>query len=61
MSDFLVAIGLVLVIEGLLYAALPDAMKHMMIRVITMPSWNVRFGGLFAMLLGVVIVYFVRS
>ena len=30
MSDLIIAIGLVLVIEGLLYAAFPDRMKKMM-------------------------------
>ena len=61
MSDFLVAIGLVLVLEGLVYAAFPDLMKRMIFEVLTLPSNALRSGGLIAMLIGVVIVYLIRG
>ena len=60
MSDFIVAVGLVLVIEGLLYAVAPDAMKRMMEQVMTIPATTLRGAGLVAMAVGVVIVYLVR-
>ncbi len=52
MSDFLVAIGLVLVLEGLVYAAFPDLMKRMIFEVLTLPSSALRSGGVIAMLIG---------
>ena len=61
MSDFLVAIGLVLVLEGLVYAAFPDLMKRMIFEVLTLPSSKLRSGGVMAMLIGVVIVYLIRG
>lgn len=61
MSDFLVAIGLVLVLEGLVYAAFPDLMKRMIFEVLTLPSSSLRTGGVLAMLIGVVIVYLIRG
>lgn len=61
MSDFLAALGLVLVIEGLLYATLPESMKRMMVEVATLPGSNLRIGGLVAMVVGVGIVWLVRA
>ncbi|TLP48466.1 MULTISPECIES: DUF2065 domain-containing protein [Cohaesibacter] len=61
MSDFFVAIGLVLVLEGLVYAAFPDLMKRMIFEVLTLPSNSLRSGGLMAMLIGVVIIYLIRG
>jgi uncharacterized protein YjeT (DUF2065 family) len=61
MTELGLAIGLVLVLEGLLYAIAPDAMKKMMVEMLSMPSSNIRFGGLIAMALGVLIVWFIRS
>ena len=61
MSDFLAALGLVFVIEGLLYAAFPDAMKRMMTDVATLPGGSLRIGGLVAMATGIGIVWLVRA
>ena len=61
MSDFVSALGLVLVIEGLLYALVPEAMKRMMLEVATLPGGNLRVGGLLAMFAGVAIVWLVRG
>ncbi|MBG51661.1 MAG: DUF2065 domain-containing protein [Alphaproteobacteria bacterium] len=60
MTDFLVALGLVLVLEGLLYALFPGAMKRMVMLVLTMPDEAIRRSGLVALALGVVIVWLVR-
>lgn len=61
MSDFVVALGLVLVIEGVLYALLPDAMKRMMAQVLDMPANQLRVAGLVAAVVGLGIVWVVRS
>lgn len=60
MADFLSALGLVLVIEGVLYALFPEAMKRMMLLMSTQPSVLLRTAGLAGAALGVVIVWLVR-
>jgi hypothetical protein len=60
-NDFLCALGLVLVIEGVLYVLFPEPMKRMMVRVSTQPSSLLRAAGLAATALGVVIVWLVRG
>ena len=61
MSDFLAALGLVLVIEGVLYALFPDAMKRFVRLALEMPSATMRAAGLFSAILGLVVVWLVRS
>ena len=61
MRDFLSALGLVLVIEGVLYAAAPDRMKRMMVAVQEIPSRYMRAAGLGAAALGVLIVWMIRG
>ena len=61
MSDLIVAIGLVLVIEGLLYAAFPNAMRKMVEDMTKLPDSNLRSVGLCALVIGVAIVWFVRG
>ena len=61
MSDFIVALGLVLVIEGVLYAVLPDAMKRIMTQVLDMPASQLRAAGLAAAVIGLGIVWAVRN
>lgn len=61
MSDLIVGIGLVFVIEGLLYAAFPNAMRKMVEDITKLPDSNLRTIGLFALVIGVVIVWAVRG
>ena len=60
-SDLLVALGLVLVIEGLIYAIAPETMKRMVAQVLTLPASSLRIGGLAAAGIGVAVVWAVRS
>lgn len=53
------AIGLLLVLEGALYALFPNAMQRMMLQMIAMPSDHLRRGGLALALCGFVIIYLV--
>lgn len=61
MSDFLVAIGLVLVIEGLLYGAFPALAKRLAAEAISTPEQVLRTGGIVAAFAGLVIVWLVRG
>jgi uncharacterized protein YjeT (DUF2065 family) len=58
--DLVIAFALVLVIEGLLYALFPDAMKRMMESVMSMPSSSIRSAGLLSAIVGVGIVWSIR-
>lgn len=61
MSDLLVALGLVLVIEGVLYGGLPRLAKRLAAEVLSMPEQALRAGGLMAVAAGVAIVWLVRG
>ena len=60
MSDFLAAIGLVLAIEGILFAAFPLGTKRAMAAALDMPDNRLRVAGLVSALVGVLIVWLVR-
>ena len=64
MSEFslalLTAIGLVLVIEGVVYSLFPNGMKRMMMVALTLPSSRLRSVGLAMALVGFAIVWLVR-
>lgn len=61
MTDLLVALGLVMVIEGLLYAVFPAGMKRMMQLLLTLPSEQIRTAGLVFAVIGVGIVWLLRG
>ena len=60
MKELGVAIGLLLVIEGLLYAMFPGAMKNMLTIMKYMPAQKLRTGGLIFALLGFIIVWYIK-
>lgn len=61
MSDLIVGLGLVLVIEGLLWAAFPRAGRHLLEVVSVAPETSIRVAGAAAMVFGVVVVWLVRG
>ncbi len=61
MNDLIVGLGLVLVIEGLLWAAFPGAARHMLEAAAGTPEQRLRLGGTIAILLGVLVVWGVRG
>jgi uncharacterized protein YjeT (DUF2065 family) len=61
MSDFLVAIGLVFVLEGLLFAAFPDAAKRAMVSAAETPAQTLRVVGLVSAVLGIAAVWLIRG
>lgn len=60
-SDLVTALGLVLVIEGLLLALFPDGMKRMVAEVLARPAQSLRVGGIVSAAVGVVIVWLARG
>ena len=61
MSDFLVALGLVFVIEGLIFAASPGAAKNAMAHVMDTADGPLRVIGIVSAVVGVVLVWLVRG
>jgi uncharacterized protein len=61
MSDFLAALGLVFVLEGLLFAAFPDFAKRAMESVMQAPDNMLRIVGLVSAILGVALIWIVRG
>jgi len=61
MNDLWVAIGLVLVLEGALYALFPAAMIDMLRKIPEMPPASLRAMGLSCLAVGWLIVWLVRN
>jgi len=61
MSDFLVAVGLVFAIEGILFAAFPALTKRALAHVMETPDNMLRMMGIASAVIGVVIVWLVRG
>ena len=61
MKDLYMALGLVLVIEGVTYALFPEGMQRAMTAMREMAPGALRMAGLFAAVVGVVIVWLIRS
>jgi uncharacterized protein YjeT (DUF2065 family) len=60
-QDFFAAIGLVLVIEGLVYGGFPGLARKLAGEVLSMPENALRIAGLVAIAIGVGIVWLVRG
>jgi uncharacterized protein len=61
MEDFLAALGLVFVIEGLVFAAFPAQAKRAMASVMETPEGSLRLIGLGSAVVGVIVVWLVRG
>ncbi len=59
--DLLTALGLVLVIEGLLLAAIPELLRRMVVAVASQPVDALRIGGVISAAIGVAIVWLARG
>lgn len=56
-----VAMALVLVIEGVMPFLNPQAWREMLVKVLSMPDRSIRVGALCSMLLGTVLLYWLKS
>lgn len=61
MKDFLTALGLVMILEGIPYFIAPDRMRHWITKMAELPDRPLRLTGFFLMVLGLMVVYAVRS
>jgi len=60
-SDLWTALALVLVIEGLVYAAFPGPMKRAVAMVLAMPNGALRASGLIGAAIGILLVWLIRG
>jgi hypothetical protein len=60
-SDLLAALGLLLVLEGVLPFLNPDGTRRLFARLALVTSRELRVAGFISLALGLVVLYFVRS
>jgi len=60
-SDLVTALGLVLVIEGLVLVLMPDMLKRLVAEILTQPARTLRLGGLVSAAIGLAVVWLVRG
>ena len=61
MRELVIAFGLFLFIEGILYALFPAKMKSMLKKLELVKDSQLRSGGLIFALIGFVIIYYTKS
>ena len=61
MNELIIAFGLFLFIEGILYALFPSKMRNMLKKLELIKDSQLRTGGLVFALLGFIIIYYTKS
>ena len=61
MRELVIAFGLFLFIEGILYALFPAKMKSMLKKLELVKDSQLRLGGLIFAVIGFIIIYFIKS
>ncbi|MDA9647459.1 DUF2065 domain-containing protein [Candidatus Pelagibacter sp.] len=61
MKELIIAFGLFLFIEGILYAIFPLKMKSMLKKLELLNNSQLRSGGLIFAIIGFVIIYYIKS
>ena len=61
MKELIIAFGLFLFIEGILYAIFPSKMKSMLKKLELIKDSKLRSGGLIFAVLGFIIIYYMKS
>ena len=61
MKELIIAFGLFLFIEGILYAIFPSKMKNMLKKLDLLKDNELRTGGLIFAILGFIIIYYSKS
>ena len=61
MKELIIAFGLFLFIEGILYAIFPSKMRNMLKKLELINNQQLRIGGLAFVIIGFCIIYFVKN
>ena len=61
MKELIIAFGLFLFIEGILYAIFPSKMKNMLKKLELIQENQLRIGGLVFAIIGFVVIYYAKN
>ena len=61
MKEIIIAFGLFLFIEGIIYALFPSKMKNMLKKLEMVKDSQLRTGGLFFAIIGFLIIWYVKN
>ena len=61
MNELVIAFGLFLFIEGILYAIFPAKMKNMLKKLELVKDSQLRLGGLIFTIIGFIIIYYIKK
>ena len=61
MNELIIAFGLFLFIEGVLYALIPSKMKNMLKKINIVKESQLRSGGLIFAIIGFIIIWYVKK
>ena len=61
MKELIIAFGLFLYIEGILYALFPSKMKNMLLKLNEVNASQLRTGGLVFAVIGFLIIWYLKS
>ena len=61
MRELIIAFGLLLFIEGILYALFPSKMKNMLKKIDIIKEGQLRSGGLIFAIIGFIIIWYVKK
>ena len=61
MRELIIALGLFLFIEGILYAIFPSKMKNMILKLSQISDGQLRSGGMDFAIIGFIIIWYLKS
>ena len=61
MKELIIAFGLFLFIEGILYALFPSKMKNMLLKLNDVTNSQLRTGGLIFAVIGFTIIWYIKN
>ena len=61
MNELIIAFGLFLFIEGILYALFPSKMKSMLLKLYELNNSQLRTGGLIFAIIGFIIIWYLKG
>ena len=61
MKELIIAFGLFLFIEGILYALFPSGMKSMLLKLNDVTNSQLRTGGLIFAIIGFTIIWYIKN
>jgi len=61
MKELIIAFGLFLFIEGILYALFPSKMKIMLLKLNDVTNSQLRIGGLIFTIIGFIVIWYIKN